>query len=113
MAGSAAARSPRTRPVMASGASPTKSLGELEVALQQEAQVRAVAAEKREERLSRGRLQRRSEHVSSLAGRAVAQPVDAGLGLVLVVRAQRVETVSLRGQRQNAGRCGVGDDQRS
>ena len=87
-------------------------LGELQVALQQQAQVRAVAAEKREEDLARACLQGRGERVPAVSGRPVAQPVDAGLGLVPVVRPQHVETVSLGGQRQNTGRSGVGDGQR-
>ena len=85
-------------------------LGELQVALQQEAQVRAVATEEREEDLSRARFQRRTERLSPITGRRVAQPVDAGLGLVRVVGPQPVEPASLGGQGQNArGRRGSDD----
>ena len=86
-------------------------LSELQVALQQEAQVRAVATEEREEAPALGGLQRRTERLSPFTGRRVAQPVDAGFGLVRVVRPQGVEPASLGGQGQNARRLGSSDGQ--
>ena len=81
-------------------------LGELRVALQQEAQVRAVAEQEREEGPAGLRVERRAERVPPLAGSRVAQPVDARFGLIRAVRAQRIEPGRLGRERQNGLRAG-------